>query len=109
VLSRHGYRVIAAANSGQALQRAQMLDGSLHLLLTDVVLPGISGPALAVHLLARHPGMKTLFMSGYSHFNAQNRENLPPEARLLQKPFTKNALLRQVTEILSPAGIETPA
>jgi len=77
-------------------------------LLTDVVLPGISGPMLAKQLAVDKPGIRILYMSGYSEFNTNDR-GLPPDARLLQKPFTKGTLLREVAEVLSSPGVEVLA
>jgi len=106
LLGRNGYRVLAAADGAQALASARNFQGPIHLLLTDVVLPGIGGPILAKQLSAEQPGMKTLYMSGYSEFNSSGRGGLPPDARLLQKPFSKETLLRDVAEVLSSAGAE---
>jgi len=109
LLGRNGYRVLATSNGPQALETACRFQGQIHLLLTDVVLPGLSGPLLAKQLTASQPGISILYMSGYSEFNAFGHGSLPPGARLLQKPFTKEALLRDVAEALSPAGVEIPA
>jgi PAS domain S-box-containing protein len=106
LLGRQGYRVLAAADGAKALEAARNFRGAIHLLLTDVVLPGIGGPILAKQLSAEHPEMKTLYMSGYSEFNSSGHGGLPPDARLLQKPFSKETLLRDVAEVLSSAGAE---
>jgi PAS domain S-box-containing protein len=108
LLGRNGYRVLSASNGAQALETANNFQGFIHLLLTDVVLPGIAGPILAKQLAASQPGMRILFMSGYSEFNSSGRGGLPPGARLLQKPFSKETLLRDVAETLSPTGVEIP-
>jgi FixJ family two-component response regulator len=75
-------------------------------LLTDVILPGMRGPLLAKALAGSRPEMRVLYMSGYSEADPQARGNLPPDAHLLQKPFTKEALLREISEALSFAGVE---
>jgi PAS domain S-box-containing protein len=106
LLERRGYRVLAAADGAQALEAARRFRGPIHLLLTDVVLPGIGGPVLAKQLSTERPGMKTLFMSGYSEFNSSGHPGLPTDARLLQKPFSKETLLRDVAEVLSSTGTE---
>jgi signal transduction histidine kinase/CheY-like chemotaxis protein len=106
LLARDGYHVLAASNGAQAVETARSFQGPIHLLLTDIVLPGISGTAVAKHLAASRPEMKILYMSGYSEFHPSGRGSLPPDARLLQKPFTKETLLRDVAEALSPAGVE---
>jgi PAS domain S-box-containing protein len=106
LLQRNGYRVLAAPDGAQALQIARNTRGYIHLLLTDVVLPGISGPVLAKQLAADKPGMRTLYMSGYSDFHSFGGSQLLMEARMLQKPFTKDVLLREVADVLT-AEVET--
>jgi PAS domain S-box-containing protein len=108
LLERNGYHVLVASNGAQAIETAQSFQSPIHLLLTDVVLPGIGGPAVAKHLAASRPEMRVLYMSGYSEFNPNSRGSIPPDALLLQKPFTKEALLRDVAQALSPAGVEIP-
>lgn len=101
LLDRHGYRVLTAPDGAQALEIARAHRGQIRLLLTDVVLPGIGGPLLAKQLSSEQQGMKVLYMSGYSDFNAFGSGNLPPDSRLLHKPFTKEALLQEVAAALS--------
>jgi two-component system cell cycle sensor histidine kinase/response regulator CckA len=108
VLRRHGYRVLAASDGAKALEAARAHRGQIQLLLTDVVLPGIGGPILAKQLTSEQPGMKTLYMSGYSDFNAFGT-NLPPDSPLLHKPFTKEALLEEVGQTLTRTGSEVLA
>jgi len=109
LLERHGYRVLATSNGAQALETAGHCQDQIHLLLTDIVLPGIGGPVLAKQLAASRPVMRILYMSGYSEFNSFGHGDLPPGARLLHKPFTKETLLRDVAEALSASGVEIPA
>jgi CheY-like chemotaxis protein len=109
LLERKGHRVLKASNGAEALQVARAFRGPIHLLLTDVVLPGIGGPVLAKQLAADKPGIRTLYMSGYSDFNAFGSGSLPAEARLLHKPFTKETLLSEVSETLSRAEAEVLA
>jgi DNA-binding NtrC family response regulator len=101
LLERHGYRVLVATNGAAALGIARAHPGQVELLLTDVVLPGINGPLLARQLSSEQPRMKVLYMSGYSDFNAFGRDSLPADARLLQKPFTKEMMLQEVAETLA--------
>jgi PAS domain S-box-containing protein len=108
-LGRNGYRVLTASTGAQALDTARNFQDFIHLLLADIILPGISGPVLAKQLAAGRPGMRILYMSGYSEFSPSGRGALPPDARLLRKPFTKEALLHDVAEALSSAGVEIPA
>jgi PAS domain S-box-containing protein len=109
LLGRNGYRVLSASNGAEALETAHRFQGFIHLLLADVVLPGISGPELASELATGQPEMKTIYMSGYSEFNSFGRGNLPAGARLLQKPFTKETLLREVAVTLAAADAKVPA
>jgi CheY-like chemotaxis protein len=109
LLGRNGYRVLSAPNGAEALETARSVQGFIHLLLTDVVLPGMNGAVLAKELAASQPEMKTIYMSGYSEFNTFGRGDLPAGARLLQKPFTKETLLREVAEALSGAEVKVGA
>jgi two-component system, cell cycle sensor histidine kinase and response regulator CckA len=109
LLERNGYRVLSACDGPQTLQAARACQGPIHLVLADVVLPGVSGPNLAKQLQAEHPGMRILYMSGYSDFNAFGGGALPPGARLLHKPFTKETLLREVADTLTHTKTEIHA
>jgi FixJ family two-component response regulator len=81
---------------------------TLDLLLTDVVMPGMNGRALARELLPRYPGMKVLYMSGYTDSFISGHGVLEPGTHLLHKPFTEEVLLRKVREVLD-AGKEPAA
>jgi signal transduction histidine kinase len=94
-----GYRVVSAANSSAAMERMGAHQGSIDLLLTDVVMPGGSGPELAARVVARYPRCRVVFMSGYPETDVGGR-GLPPGARLLEKPFTVDALARCVRDLL---------
>jgi CheY-like chemotaxis protein len=101
ILSQNGYSVLQAANPAEALKIAQQQQ-RIHLVLTDVVMPGMNGPAMAEKLKEIRPGVKVLFMSGYAGGFGVARGLLEDGAPLLQKPFTKNALLRKLRETLEP-------
>ena len=105
-LARHGYRVLSASTGTQALEIARNSGDRVHLLLTDVVLPGMSGVSLAKTLSANLPELRVLYMSGYSEFQSYGHADLSPQDRLLQKPFTMETLLREVSEVLSSPGVE---
>jgi two-component system cell cycle sensor histidine kinase/response regulator CckA len=109
LLERNGYRVLSASDGAQALQAARACRGPIHLLLADVVLPGMSGPALAKQLETERPGIRILYMSGYSDFNAFGGDTLPADARMLHKPFTRDTLLREVADVLKRTETEIPA
>ncbi len=107
LLQRHGYAVLAASSGAQALEIARRHQGRIHLLLTDVVMPGISGRALAEHLLALHPGIKVLYMSGYTKFAISHHGVLEEGPSLLQKPFTRDALLGKMREVLESTSVSS--
>ncbi len=100
VLEEHGYRVVSAAESREALRIAARHDGPLHLLLTDVVMPDMNGRELADHILGLHPEMKVLFMSGYADEVLGPQGVLEPGIALLPKPFTLSSLTGRVAEVL---------
>ena len=106
MLKRSGYRVLAAATPADAWQMAQDFRGPIHLLLTDIVLPGMKGPVLAEAACRNRPEMRVLYMSGYSEDDPKARGLLPADALLLPKPFTTDALLLAVSEALSLSHVE---
>ncbi len=99
-LENNGYRVRAAANGEEALQTAAQERAPIQLLLTDVVMPGMNGSVLASHLVPRQPGMKVLYMSGYTDSFISGHGVLEPGTYLLHKPFTEETLMRKVREVL---------
>jgi len=98
-LRRAGYKVIEAANGAEAQMAAELFAGTISLLLTDVVMPGMSGPQLSDRLCAARPGMRVLFISGYTD-DALARYRIESNAWFLQKPMTPQALLRKVRAVL---------
>jgi PAS domain S-box-containing protein len=98
-LARGGYRVLDAGTPGEALRIALREAGDVDLLVSDVVLPGRSGWELSRELVARRPGLRVLFMSGYAA-DPSGEPLLPEGAPLLAKPFTPDELLRQVRAAL---------
>jgi PAS domain S-box-containing protein len=99
-LERHGYRVLEAPSGEAALDLAQRYSGRIHLLLTDVVMPGMSGRTLALRLAPLRPGMRTIYMSGYTDEAITRHGVLEPGVRYVQKPFSPDALVRRVREVL---------
>ncbi|MEQ8860459.1 MAG: PAS domain S-box protein [Pseudomonadales bacterium] len=97
-LERAGHEVISAADGIDALQRCADV-GDLDLLISDVVMPRMSGPELRDHLLRRHPGLRVLFVSGYSPDQAQTGP-LPPGDAFLGKPFRTGDVLDAVARLL---------
>jgi CheY-like chemotaxis protein len=102
-LSRAGYNVLSAQNAGEALQIVQGFDGHLNLLLTDVVMPGMSGRELGELLVSFKPTLKVLFMSGYSGEAVVRHGVLARGTSLLEKPYSIAALLSKVGESLASA------
>jgi CheY-like chemotaxis protein len=100
VLQVRGYRVLDAENGDAALEVARRHDGPIHLLLTDVIMPGMNGRQLADRLTAVRPDMKVLFASGYTA-DVLVQYGVEGGVHYLQKPFTPDALTRKVREILS--------
>ena len=103
VLEQHGYVVLSAPSGESALELARAHAGAIHVLLTDVVMPGISGPRLAEILLAERQGLCCLFMSGYAASAVGSSPLLQGETRFLQKPFTTTQLLQRLRETLAAA------
>jgi len=97
VLRRSGYRILEAANGGEALLICQSHPGPIHLLLTDVVMPGMNGRDLAQRIGSLKPATKVLFMSGYT---GNATANLGAPGALIQKPFTPESLTRKVRATL---------
>jgi CheY-like chemotaxis protein len=95
-----GYRVLEAASGAEALEVVQELEGPLHLLVTDVVMPGMDGPTLAGEVRRRLPRVRVLYVSGYPDEVISTREALEAGVQLLAKPFTPGALLARVRAVL---------
>jgi two-component system, cell cycle sensor histidine kinase and response regulator CckA len=106
-LETGGFRVFSAGSGEEALEVAAGFGGVFDLLLTDVVMPGINGRVLAEQLLPRQPGMKVLYMSGYTDSFIAGHGVLEPGTHLLHKPFTDEVLIRKVRQVLD-GGKEPP-
>jgi two-component system, cell cycle sensor histidine kinase and response regulator CckA len=104
MLNENGYVVLEAANAMRAMEIARESGGKINLLLTDVVMPGTSGPELADQLVSLYPEIKILYMSGYTEFAAPQSTILQQGRPLLQKPFTQQNLARKVREVLNERG-----
>ena len=104
VLEEEGYTVLAAKDAEEALRLGQESAGSIRLLLTDLVMPGMNGRTLASHLQVRYPEMQVLFISGYKDYAIGYNAALEPDANYLSKPFTPDTLTRAVREVLRPKG-----
>jgi PAS domain S-box-containing protein len=100
VLTQQGYRVLAASSPAMALELAEQHDGPIDLLLTDVVMPGMNGRQLSERLRASRPGLRCLFMSGYTADVLAPHGVLEAGVELLHKPFSIQSLSEKVREIL---------
>ena len=100
MLEVQGYAVLAASSGAEALRAVAASGGVVHLLVTDVVLPAMSGRELAERLRAARPGVKVLYTSGYTDEAIVHHGVLDPGIAFLQKPFTSDALARKVREVL---------
>jgi two-component system cell cycle sensor histidine kinase/response regulator CckA len=96
----HGFHVLPASNGEEAMEVARKHNGPIHLLLTDVVMPGMNGRALADKLLARLPQLKVVYISGYTDSFIAGHGVLEEGTHLLHKPFTEAALIRKIREVL---------
>jgi len=100
VLERQGYKLLKAGNGNETLQICKGYKDQIHLMVTDVVMPGMSGRELADRIKSFHPGMKILYTSGYAD-DTVVRYGVPMEGvNYLQKPFTMEGLARKVREVL---------
>ena len=103
ILEARGYTVLPAADAGEALARSTGHSGQIHLLITDVIMPGMSGSQLARRLSAARPDMRILYISGYPEDAIAHHGVLDAEKSFLQKPFSPTTLLDKVREILDAA------
>ncbi len=99
-LDQEGYQILEAGNAAEAQDIAAACKTPIHLLITDVLLPDVSGLQLAERLQHRHPDMKVLFVSGYPH-DSLGRDGVPG-APVLLKPFVSSDLIRSVRTLLAP-------
>jgi two-component system, cell cycle sensor histidine kinase and response regulator CckA len=101
ILEQHGYSVIAAGNASEAIAMAHRHPQTIHLLLTDVVMPGMNGRALAEMLVAERPALRVLYCSGYTDDVLGRSGVLNSDTLLLEKPFTARAMLAAVRTALA--------
>ena len=101
VLRARGYRVLEASNGGDALRLVDRHGGPLDLVLTDIIMPGLSGPALVERLLPGAPDLKVLYITGYSEEAIRQHGLLPAGGALLEKPFTAHQLAERVHAALA--------
>jgi two-component system, cell cycle sensor histidine kinase and response regulator CckA len=104
VLQRNGYKVLEAHNAEEALQMLDSNHGRIHLLLTDLILPRLSGRELAERVNMKRPEIKCLFMSGYTDDSVVKSGILDHQTPFLQKPFSMETLLQKIREVLGQAA-----
>ena len=109
ILRRSGYQVIESRNAGEALLHAEKHDGTIHLLLTDVVMPQMSGPELAKRLVSVRPGIRVLCMSGYTDDSIVRHGVLDAHLPYLQKPITPDVLTMKVRDVLDRPRLHAPS
>lgn len=107
-LKAGGYTVLEAGDGAEAMHCVSNHAGAIDLLLTDMVMPRMSGAELAEKLWGLRPGLRVIFMTGYSEFSAKDGERLSAEAAVLQKPFSRLSLLEKVREVISAAHCKQP-
>jgi two-component system cell cycle sensor histidine kinase/response regulator CckA len=100
VLAPLGYRVLTAATGDEAVKASDSFPGSLDLLLTDVVMPGMNGRQLAEVMRTKRPGIKVLFMTGYTQDALSTQGILEPGVALIHKPLRAGTLTRQIRQVL---------
>ena len=100
VLQRNGYRVLEAPGGPEAVEISERHEGPIHLLVTDVVMPGMSGRELGERLTMLSPELKVLYISGYAEKTVGGGGLLKPGTAFLQKPFTPDVLAHSVRELL---------
>ena len=100
ILEGAGYRVLSAPDGAKALELAEAHDGPIDLLVTDMVMPHLGGRQLADKLRSERPGLRVLYLSGYTDTAAARQGLMEPGAEFLQKPFSTDSLVRRVREVL---------
>jgi len=104
-LKENGYTVFVASRASEAMEIAEQHQSTIHLLLTDLVMPKVSGRHLAENIKQIHPETKVVFMSGYSNNLLSSEQGLDPKHILLQKPFRLSALGQCIREVLSQKAL----
>jgi DNA-binding NtrC family response regulator len=100
ILDMQGYTVLEAAHPDEALRICAEYDGSIHLLITDVVMPGMGGRELAEQMLQMRPEAKVIYISGYTDDAVMRHGVLNENVNFVQKPFTPRVLAQQVRKVL---------
>jgi CheY-like chemotaxis protein len=104
ILERNGYEVITAKNGAEAMELVATRARPVDLLLTDMVMPGMNGRDLSKELVALYPGLRVIYMSGYTQDAALREEAEAGQVDFLQKPFSATTLVNTTREVLDRAG-----
>ena len=107
VLTDHGYTVLEATTAEEALFLSNGYDNTIHLLLSDVVLPAGGGPILAKHLRSQRPNIRVLLMSGYIDRGFTVSDAITDSTPFLQKPFTQEVLVQKIREVLDTPNTQS--
>jgi CheY-like chemotaxis protein len=109
LLAEHGYRVLSASGAPEALRLVAAHEGEIDVLVTDIVMPLVSGPELAASVGESQPNVRLVFLSGYTAEAVRDRGDLPPGSAFLEKPFDDISFLRIVGGLAAGAGPQPPA
>jgi CheY-like chemotaxis protein len=109
LLTRSGYTVLAAPTGEEAVRISASHAGPVHLLVTDVIMPGMNGRVLAERLQAERPGLRVLYMTGYTDDAVVRHGVLDATVALLQKPFTHEAMIARVRQLLDAPVSDRPS
>jgi two-component system cell cycle sensor histidine kinase/response regulator CckA len=101
VLSKAGYRVLAAEDAIEAAELLTSEECEIDLIIADIILPGLSGPELAREVLEQHPNVKVIFVSGSQAESVLETTDLVPNERFLPKPYTPDTILDIVRDVLA--------
>ena len=107
VLERSGYVVLTCAHPEEAIETCRRHTGSIDLLLTDVVMPGMNGQEMAKRIVERRPELRVVFMSGYTEHVLLQDGHLGPRIEYLQKPFSLQILRERLVRVLGERGEQT--
>jgi two-component system, cell cycle sensor histidine kinase and response regulator CckA len=100
ILERHGYQILEASSGDEALEMAAAHKGTIDLLLTDVVMPGMNGKELATELLKQQEGIRVLYSSGYGESVIAHEGVLDEGVNFIAKPYSIEDLLNRIKEVL---------
>jgi CheY-like chemotaxis protein len=103
ILSGHGYNVVEATHGDDALIVCERHEGEIHVMLTDLIMPGMGGRELASRVAVLRPAMKVVYMSGYTEDAIASRGDLPEDISFIQKPFSPDALLQKLRHVFDAA------